>query len=359
MGLKSFITATLLSALAYATPLEKRQSSVPYGSVITSCTVPGVFAITFDDGPAGLTNQLLNLLASNGAKATFFVNGQNYGNINDNAAVIQRMVNEGHQVGSHTWSHPDLTTLGVDGITSQMTQLETALLGIIGRFPQYMRPPFFAVNDQVLSTMGTLGYHVINADVDTLDWQNNSPGAIQTAVNNFNAGLNAGGSISLSHDPLENTVATLAQAMIDSVKNSGKAFATVGECLGDAPANWYRTSRDGGSTPPPPGNTSPDGTCGGSSGFVCPTGQCCSQYGWCGTTSAYCGAGCQPTYGTCSGSGTPPPPGNGGGSPSPDGTCGGTNGYNCGSMCCSQYGWCGTSSEYCGAGCQSAFGTCS
>src|SRR6187455_2805283 len=44
---------------------------------------------------------------------------------------------------------------------------------------------------------------------------------------------------------------------------------------------------------------SPDFSCGGTNGYTCQPGLCCSQYGWCGSTSAYCSTGCQPSFGTC------------------------------------------------------------
>jgi hypothetical protein len=92
------------------------------------------------------------------------------------------------------------------------------------------------------------------------------------------------------------------------------------------------------------------GGCGPSSANTkCPSTLCCSQYGYCGSTSEYCGNGCQGTFGVC-GAVTP--------SVSPDGSCGGTSKYNClVGQCCSQYGWCGTGAEYCGIGCQSLFST--
>jgi peptidoglycan/xylan/chitin deacetylase (PgdA/CDA1 family) len=105
MGPLNTIVVSLLSAFAYASPLEtinKRQSSVPYGTVITSCSVPGTFALTFDDGPYIYTDELLNILASNDVKATFFLNGQNFGNIFSFTSTVQRMVNDGHQIGSQT-----------------------------------------------------------------------------------------------------------------------------------------------------------------------------------------------------------------------------------------------------------------
>ena len=80
-------------------------SSIPVGSWIYSCTVPGQVALTFDDGPVFRTGSVLDQLQAAGMKATFFVNGLNWGDINSeqSKALVRRMVNEGHQVGSHTY----------------------------------------------------------------------------------------------------------------------------------------------------------------------------------------------------------------------------------------------------------------
>lgn len=102
-----------------------------------------------------------------------------------------------------------------------MTQLEAALLDIIGKFPTYMRPPYFSYNTQTLQTLGGLGYKVIHADIDTLDWANNSPGAIGNSIANFENGLDAGGSITLAHDVHQVTVQYLVPAMISAVQARG------------------------------------------------------------------------------------------------------------------------------------------
>jgi peptidoglycan/xylan/chitin deacetylase (PgdA/CDA1 family) len=106
-GLKAVAASLLFAASTFATPLQnnaaKRQSSIPFGSVISSCTVPGTVALTFDDGPYIYTDQLLDILESNGVVATFFVNGQNYGAIADYASTVQRAASAGHQIGSHTY----------------------------------------------------------------------------------------------------------------------------------------------------------------------------------------------------------------------------------------------------------------
>lgn len=94
----------LISALAVAAAASPVANIQPRqaGQVYFGCSVPGTVALTFDDGPFTFTDTVLNTLAAAGMKATFFLNGQNWANINDYSSTVQRMVNEGHQVGSHT-----------------------------------------------------------------------------------------------------------------------------------------------------------------------------------------------------------------------------------------------------------------
>ncbi|KAH3968547.1 hypothetical protein HBI56_233710 [Parastagonospora nodorum] len=110
--------------------------------------------------------------------------------------------------------------------------------------------------------------------------------------------------------------------------------------------------------------------CGLSFGLTCKGssfGDCCSSYGYCGSTKDYCSKGCQAGYGTCYSTPTPPassPAASPVVSPiSHDGSCGGPKGYTCLNSqfgnCCSKYGWCGSTSAYCQTGCNPAFGTCS
>jgi len=117
---------------------------------------------------------------------------------------------------------------------------------------------------------------------------------------------------------------------------------------------------------------STDGKCGKENGNTkCPNNECCSQYGYCGTTKAYCGTGCQSEFGRCNASNannqTKPTttvaavvPTTSSQKISTDGKCGKENGNTkCpNNECCSQYGYCGTTNGYCGAGCQSEFGQC-
>ncbi|KAF2270835.1 glycoside hydrolase [Lojkania enalia] len=127
-----------------------------------------------------------------------------------------------------------------------------------------------------------------------------------------------------------------------------------------------------------PTATSPDGSCGGETGYTCigyHLGECCSQWGYCGGDSDYCGTGCNPLFGKCDGSSTTSSvasstsasttssaPTASSTATSPDGSCGGETGYTCIGYhmgeCCSQWGFCGGDSDYCGTGCNPLFGKC-
>ena len=92
--------AVAAAATAAASPLANmRRAAAP---VISSCTAPNTVAITFDDGPFQYTDSVLEQFDAAGMKATFFLNGQNWGNIYDYADTVERMYAAGHQIGSHT-----------------------------------------------------------------------------------------------------------------------------------------------------------------------------------------------------------------------------------------------------------------
>jgi len=89
-----------------------------------SASLPYV-ALTFDDGPHPThTPRLLNILRSHNVKATFYVTGQNAARY---PSLIQRIVSEGHEIGNHTWSHPNLTKLSDSAVKSQLDRSNTAI----------------------------------------------------------------------------------------------------------------------------------------------------------------------------------------------------------------------------------------
>ncbi|KAJ5129288.1 Glycoside hydrolase/deacetylase beta/alpha-barrel [Penicillium bovifimosum] len=218
-------------------------SALPYGAVLTHCTVPGTIALTFDDGPYIYTAQILDTLAQHGARATFFLNGRNKGSIDAFSDLVLRAYEEGHQLGSHTYTHASLDTLSYQEIIHQMTTLEEAFVHILGFFPTYMRLPFLRHSPLVLTAMADLQYHVIGASVDTKDYEHDDPVSNWISFEKFKAEVDAGGSVVLAHDAHQYTVELLVVNMLEEVERRGLIPVTVGECLGDSVGNWYRTKR--------------------------------------------------------------------------------------------------------------------
>lgn len=143
---------------------------VSYGGAgIYRCTVPGTIALTYDDCPYIYTSYILDLLKSYRSKATFFITANNNGKgeIDDPStiypAIIKRMVAEGHQLASHTWTHQDLSKVTSTQRRSQMIKTEMALRNIVGFFPTYMRPPYSSCDapSGCEADMAALGYHIV------------------------------------------------------------------------------------------------------------------------------------------------------------------------------------------------------
>lgn len=359
-------------------------------------------AITYDDGPYIYTQQVLDQVEAYKAKATFFITGNNLGkgSIDENwAGVISNMYAAGHQIASHTWSHQNLDQITHEQRVEQMVKNEMALRNIIGKYPTYMRPPYSACySASCQNDMKALGYVVTSFDLDTDDYNQLTKEKIQVAKDNFKSGIDSAGAdgdrLSISHDIHELTALNLTGYMLDYVYRNGWTAVTVGECMNDPVENWYRDSTPGVKpsatpsssvpVPTPTGTTSVDGMCGGASGqscigFIGPAGlgECCSSSGWCGSTDAYCGTGCNPLFGKCgpqpsiipsvSASTTSAAP-----LPtvslttSTDGACGTVAGKTCKGFtlegvqaeCCSQYNSCGASDAYCGQGCNPLYGNC-
>jgi peptidoglycan/xylan/chitin deacetylase (PgdA/CDA1 family) len=227
-----------------------RFGSVPFGVDVSSCTVPGKLALTFDDGPYIYTTALLDLLKKNNARATFFVTGNNAGKgaINDPnsgyAPILQRMIAEGHQIGSHTWSHENLDSLTPELRRKQFIYNEIALVGVLGVFPAYFRPPYTVCNADCYAELGALGYKVVNYDVDPKDWEDGGAESRQIYTSAIDSGRQSEYLV-LAHDVQPFTVNEFAQFMIDKAHAAGFEIVPAGECLGEPESQWYRDPKTG------------------------------------------------------------------------------------------------------------------
>ena len=171
-------------------------------------------AITYDDGPVpGSTERLLDILKRKGVHATFFVVGRN---ANANPQVLRRIRDEGHTIGNHSYSHPDLARQSDGAIAAQLDDTDAALQKQAGLDPHWLRPPYGSHNPRVASAAGARGMALAVWDVDTADWQHRNPATTcKRAVDGAREG-----SIILMHDIHQPTV-DAAECVIDGLRAKG------------------------------------------------------------------------------------------------------------------------------------------
>ncbi|WP_085643334.1 peptidoglycan N-acetylglucosamine deacetylase PgdA [Listeria monocytogenes] len=180
-------------------------------------------ALTFDDGPsASVTPGVLDTLKRYNVKATFFVLGSS---VIQNPGLVKRELEEGHQVGSHSWDHPQLTKQSTQEVYNQILKTQKAVFDQTGYFPTTMRPPYGAVNKQVAEE---IGLPIIQWSVDTEDWKYKNAGVVTQKVL---AGA-TDGAIVLMHDIHKTTAASL-DATLTKLKNQGYEFVTIDELYGE------------------------------------------------------------------------------------------------------------------------------
>lgn len=136
-----------------------------------------VVALTFDDGPDAIyTPVVLDLLKSYGVRATFFCIGEK---AQQNEDIVRRLVEEGHLLGNHSWTHSAFFPL-FSGRKMQEELQKTAQLleGFAGRKVSLFRPPFGVTNPTIASVAKRLEYEVIGWNIRSLDTCSRDAGAV-------------------------------------------------------------------------------------------------------------------------------------------------------------------------------------
>ena len=186
-------------------------------------------ALTFDDGPSTHTVRLLDHLEDTNAKVTFFMVGDR---MNANKKSIQRMAEQGHELGYHSYSHQTQTDMKSSTITAEFEAANKMVKKISGQEFTVWRTPGGAYNDRVLKAVPLP--HIMWS-VDTLDWKyRNSTTVYNSIVNNAKDGA-----IILLHD-LHGTTVDGAIKAIDKLLDQGYELVTVTQLLsrdGNAPKN--------------------------------------------------------------------------------------------------------------------------
>lgn len=188
--------------------------------------------LTFDDGPAAPTSKVLDALANECARATFFVIGRN---AEETPALVKRAADEGHTIGHHSYSHPALTLRLLDDGDAR-SDIEKGIKAVSraagGRVAPFFRFPGFADTTELVAWLEGKGYTIFGSDLWASDWSPMSPkGELDLVMGRLEK---AGKGIILFHDSRAQTAAMLPD-FLKQLKARGYRLAHMVPGEGETP----------------------------------------------------------------------------------------------------------------------------
>ena len=207
------------------------QKQYPDTFILRGPTDQKRIALTFDDGPdPRFTEDVLNVLNQYNVSGTFFLMGSRAIAYPE---IVERINNEGHVIGNHTYFHPNLVKeADIPTLEREVTRTENTLNDIIDYRTSLFRPPYGFLYNELVEKLAEMQYLIIGWSVDSLDWEEDPPEVIASNVlDNVHPGA-----IILMHDGADwdgdrtNTIAALRQ-IIPALQKQGYEFVTVPELL--------------------------------------------------------------------------------------------------------------------------------
>lgn len=189
-------------------------------------------ALTYDDGPNDPhTQRLLEVLASHGVHATFFLIGRY---VRRHPEIVRKIVQAGHVVGNHTFTHPLLTLKSEAEIRQELSACRAALQDVIGAHSNLFRPPFGGRRPAVLRIARELGLETIMWNVTGYDWDAPPAAVIERKIAKQIRGgdvvlLHDGGHKQIGADRSQTVIAT--DRLIARYKAKGYEFVTMSQMM--------------------------------------------------------------------------------------------------------------------------------
>lgn len=180
--------------------------------------------LTFDNGyENGYTPKVLDVLKEKQAPAIFFITGHY---LKDKPELVKRMADEGHLIGNHSWSHPDMSQLSEERIRRELEQVKQGVAGLTGRQEmKYLRPPRGIFNDRALAASRGLGYTNVFWSVAYKDWDTGAQKGADYAYERVMAQLHPGAVI-LLHTVSRDNAEALGR-IIDEARRQGYEFKSL------------------------------------------------------------------------------------------------------------------------------------
>lgn len=201
---------------------------------IHTCIEPGKFALTFDDGPTDNTSEILDILKSENVKATFFVLGRQAANPKY-APILKRACDEGHTIGSHSFSHPNFLELSDSQIIEEIKKTEDSIYKTLGKRPKLFRFPYLYMNPHVESIIQSLGYMNIHISIDSFDWREKSINPTRIRRNILDvvekSNFKMDSFISLQHDTTLPKLSKIKDT-VGAIRSKGFELVNIQDCLG-------------------------------------------------------------------------------------------------------------------------------
>jgi len=232
----------------YLSVISESMDSYPLPYTLTQYGYhPKKVAISFDDGPdPEWTPKILDILKQYNVKGAFFMIGEV---AQDNVGVMQRVYREGHEIGNHTYTHPDISEISDRQIDLQLTLTEKLFASKLGVRPVYFRPPYSIdqepdTNDQAAPVdriQHKLGYVIAGDKIDTDDWNEHPRKSPQQIIDSVFAQIAlfdtkpwTRGSIILMHDGGGDRSATVAALpkLIEALRAHGYEIVPIYELIG-------------------------------------------------------------------------------------------------------------------------------
>ena len=210
-----------LLAVEEVSRIQAEEENIPGGMGTYEEAERMLIALTFDDGPTGSTEKILDTLERYGARATFFVLGSM---VEANEDIIRRAHRGGSEIFGHSWSHSRLTGLSYDQVSSDIARTHEAITNIIGEAPRFFRPPYGVSNDIVRQASRNLGFTMINWDVDPSDWATTDPDVIYDSIME----VIRPDSVMVLHDSRPSTAAAM-ERVVPSLIEKGYRLVTLSE----------------------------------------------------------------------------------------------------------------------------------